>query len=105
MIPTGEMDKRVQLQSPVVSKDTSGGADKTYTTYATVWARIRSLSGKEFLAAQQVASDISHEITIRKREDVTAADRVQEGARFYDIQAPLDSDDGWDSLLMCKRHG
>ena len=103
MIPTGEMDKRVQLQSPVVSKDTSGGADKTYTTYATVWARIRSLSGKEFLAAQQVDSNINYEITIRQRVDVTASHRVVEGSRVFDIRAPLSDD--WDTRLMCMEHG
>ena len=43
----GTLRHRVELQEPVENQDGYGEAERTYTTYATVWASVEPLSGRE----------------------------------------------------------
>jgi len=86
MIDPGKMRHYIALQHWAETRTASGYATQTYTTYASVWAYIRTLSGRERLGAQQVNATLSHEITIYYRSDVQPDDRIVWDGRYFDIK-------------------
>jgi len=86
MIDPGQYNHYIALQSYVETRSASGHVTKTYTTYASVWAKFRTLSGYEKLMAQQVAATLSHEVSILYRSDVQADHRIVWDSRIFDIK-------------------
>lgn len=67
-----------------------------------VWADIRDVSGREFIAAGAERSEVTTRIRIWRRPGLTADMRVLRGTVAYAIKAVLD--EGRDTtLLMCTR--
>lgn len=87
-MPTiGEMQHRITIE-----KKTRGAADglggftaETWSTLATIWAKIEPKSARELVDADQVVHRVSHVIFIRARDDVTGAMRVKFGSRIMAI--------------------
>ena len=107
-IRNGQLRNRVTIQqlatgSPDVFP--SGEPDAAWTDVKTVWAAIEPLRGRELLAAQQIASEVSGTITIRYRAGVTAGMRVKFGTRLYDILAPVDPMERHEKLILYVREG
>jgi SPP1 family predicted phage head-tail adaptor len=67
-----------------------------------VWADIRDVSGREFVAAGAERSEVTTKIYIWRRSDVTAAMRVLRGEVAYAVKAVLDAGQS-DTLLMCTK--
>ena len=86
------MRRRITLEAPVRTPDGGGGAAVAWTTVATLWADLRSLSGTEQLIAEGLQGKVTHEIVIRKRMDVSPAMRLRYGQRVFIILAVLDRD-------------
>lgn len=94
----GRLRFRVELQRRVDTQQSSGQPVHTYETFKTVRASIEPLTGREFIAAQQIQADISTVITIRFRSDVDETCRVRHVVdnsqsppleEFFDIAAAL----------------
>lgn len=83
----GGLRKRITIQQPSATQNTRGEEIPSWTTYATVWAQIEPLNGRELLAAQQVQSQVNTKITIRYQSGVTPDMRIQYGSRYFDIQS------------------
>ena len=84
---------RVTLQRKGRTSDGMGGFVEGWTDVATVYARVEPLKGRERYAAQQVHPELSHRVTIRYRNDVTANDmRVRYGSRYLYIRAAINED-------------
>lgn len=110
MINAGDLNKRVSIQrlsanSP--DRDQGGATDASWSTLATVYAKVAPLRGRELIAAQQVASEVTGTIQIRYRADlsITSADRVLYGSRAYDILAVVDPLEEHTELLLYVREG
>lgn len=88
----GKLRHRVQLQRATVTTDSHGDQVKSWTTLAEVWAEVLDLTGREFVQASQVMSDISVQVRIRGRRDfrLTPKDRVVFGSRTLDIRHVTD---------------
>ena len=71
MIDPGQMRHPVSFRHYSESRSASGALIRTWSTYMTSWAHIRTLSGFERTAAQQVGARLECEITIRYRSDYT----------------------------------
>jgi len=100
----GKLRHQVKLQRVTVSADSHGDQTKTWADLATVRASIEPLSGREFLQASQVMSDITVRIRIHKRNNITLTpkDRVLYGTRTFDIRHVIDwGDRGTDWQLLC----
>lgn len=80
---------RFQKLTPGVDPETQEPIDGVWVDVATLWAAITPLSGREFIAAQAVQSEVAGRIVIRYRSDIKAAMRGIEGDRIYNIQAVL----------------
>lgn len=89
----GDMRHRATLQQQVRTPDGGGGFTETWQDLATVpavYADIVPLSGAEQLRHHQLASTVTHRITIRYRSDVTAAMRLSSGGKIYNITSVTD---------------
>jgi SPP1 family predicted phage head-tail adaptor len=92
-IDPGELDQLVDFEAVTRVSDGMGG----YTTEGTwapitdgegIWARVRALRGSERLRAMQTHADVTHEVVVRYRDDVTEEMRVVLGARVLKIVSP-----------------
>jgi len=88
----GALRRRVTLQAPIRISDGGGGVTVAWSNVAVLWAEIRGLSGAGVVIAEGLQGKVSHEITIRKRTDVSPAMRLTYGARVFVIWAVLDGD-------------
>lgn len=99
----GKLRHKVCLQSCSTSKDSYGEDIKTWTSFATAWAAIEPLTGRELFMAQQVSAETTIRITIRHNSTVAEAHRVVFGTRTFEIDAVLNPAEKNKYLeLMCK---
>lgn len=89
MPDAGAFRERVTIQSQVSASDGAGGGTLTWSALAinpTVWARVAPLRGDERLRAAQLQSNLSHEVLMRRRTDVTTAMRLIWGSITLNIR-------------------
>lgn len=100
----GKLRNRVLLQRLVQRSGVPGETLISWTVIAAIWAEIRDLTGREWYEAQQLPEgDVTTDIIIRYRADVTRQMRVTHGADIYDIVAVLDRDGRREWLtLKCR---
>lgn len=101
---TGALRHRVELQARTVAPNAVGEAVETWATYATTWASVRPLSGRERFTSQQFAAEVTHEIMIRWREArPKAQDRVIFDGRIFRIDYAMVPDERRVATqLLCK---
>jgi len=85
----GRLNHLVIIQQPTEVQDSTGQAVKSWGTYATVWAGVEPLKGREFLETQQINAETTTRIRIRKLAGVTKKMRVSYDSRIYNINAIL----------------
>jgi SPP1 family predicted phage head-tail adaptor len=81
-----QMDRRIVIETPTETQDSTGAAVATWTTLATVWAEVRPMTGKETFTADQVLGDATSIFIIRYRSDITDKMRISYGGNYYDIR-------------------
>ncbi|MAU62277.1 MAG: head-tail adaptor protein [Parvibaculum sp.] len=91
-IAIGEMRERVTLQSPQRTPDGAGGANITWTSGATVWAKVEERRGQERLAGGRLAAHAALTLTIRYRSGITTEMRVLWKERVLNITSLRDPD-------------
>jgi SPP1 family predicted phage head-tail adaptor len=102
-LPAYELrDKRIRIEAPSSSRDAIGGLVPGWTHFATVWAGIEDVSGREYVAAGATQNSALTRIGIDYRPGVRAAMRVVHDGATYNIEAVLGQDHR-PLLLMCKR--
>ena len=68
----------------------TGELDRSWATFAQVWASIEPLKGRELFAAQSVHSEVTALVVMRYLADVDATMRVNHGGTYYMIEARID---------------
>lgn len=58
---------------------------ETWASYATVWAGVEPLNGKEYIAANSHHHEITARIVVRYRSDIDATHRVKYLSDVYEI--------------------
>lgn len=91
-ITISELNQRITFQTLTRTSDGQGGWTETWTTFATVWAKVKPKSARERYFSQQVQETITHEITIRKLANVTTEMRVLHGAVYYQLHGKFKID-------------
>lgn len=107
MIDPGKMRHRITFQQFSGSQDGFGDPlqadDTNWTDAATLWAAIDPVSGREFYAAEQSQSEVSHKVRCRYRAGLDTAMRIVCGSRRFKIISIIDWEERHESLLiMCK---
>ena len=101
----GRLDQRITIQAPATGQDAFGAPSTIWTVVATVWAELKDLTGREFLAAAAVQNVVQTKITIRypgNSVTVLPGMRVVHGADIYNIEAVLGQDKVM-RVLMCSK--
>jgi SPP1 family predicted phage head-tail adaptor len=89
----GSKQNRVTIQRAVQTADSHGGSSTAWSTFVTVWAHERPLSGREAMQAQQVTATLNSVLEIHHRTGLSVKDRVLHGARTLEIEAIVDPTD------------
>lgn len=76
MISAGQLTERIVIQSPTDSQNEVGEATLTFATFATVWADVRAMSGREAERYGQVVGLAGHMVTIRELPGLTTGMRI-----------------------------
>jgi SPP1 family predicted phage head-tail adaptor len=102
------LNKRILLQKMSGGRDGAGQqlpeawANVIAAGDGKIWAEIRDVSGREFVAAGATQNTVLTAITIRHRPGIEASMRVIHGADIYNVEAVL-GQDGRQLQLMCSR--
>ena len=107
MIDPGKMRHRITFQKFNGDQDSFGDPlladDSNWDDVVTVWASIDPLKGREFYAAQQSQSEVTHNICCRYRAGLTSAMRIKYRSRKFAIESIIDHEERHQSLLIkCK---
>lgn len=87
----GTLAHRVIIERPAPSRDDAGSESIVWETYATVWASVEPMTGREGSGNVQVLADLDTIITIRwspRVDAITAKWRVRQGSTVYNVAAP-----------------
>lgn len=83
----GSLDKKITIQQLGNTVDDFGGiVEGGYTDFATVWASINPITGKEAFLSNTDFSTVSHKIKIRYLAGVDASMRIAWNDRVFKIK-------------------
>ena len=86
----GRLRHRVTIQSVSETRNSIGEAIETWATFATVWARIDPLSGRQLLAANQLDEPVAARMKMRYLSGLRGKMRIVHGSITYNIRgAPM----------------
>lgn len=89
LLPAANLNQRICLQKFISTQDSFGESSGSWIDIATVWADIRYLNGKEYLASQIEINKAAVSIRIRWHSDIEPTMRVLHGNDIYNIEAVL----------------
>lgn len=118
-IEAGDLRHRVRIERRLPDTDSNGTALQdpftgeipyTWQSIGERWAKVRPISGREFVQSQAAQSRVTTHITIRNDLDITAHDRVVHMRNgnpiVYDIHAVLeDADSGLEYVTIMASRG
>jgi SPP1 family predicted phage head-tail adaptor len=96
----GRLTEYISLQRATIAQDSYGAESKSWSTYATAWARIETLTAVARLVEAQLLIDATHRVTIRWTLGVLVTDRISWGDRLLDIVSVIDADQRHESLVL-----
>lgn len=88
----GQLDRRITLQTFSEATDAFGQEVKSYSTLATVWAKVVEKVGKESEEGDIIAATKKVEFMIRYRTDVNEQMRISYNSNIYKIKAIQSAD-------------
>lgn len=101
MIDAGELTERITIEQPAKGQNNVGETTLTWSTYATVWAKVQSLSGREAERYGEIVGFSGHKVIIRALDGVGTSMRVIYRGRTLEIGAVNEYDRVWWMELIC----
>jgi SPP1 family predicted phage head-tail adaptor len=98
----GSLRNRVVIQHLVPARSSTGAAASAWVELCRVWAEVKGMSGRTYIAASGEQSEVTMEIRMRFRADVQARMRVLFKGQTFEVVAPLPDARSTSLLLMCK---
>jgi SPP1 family predicted phage head-tail adaptor len=99
----GKLNKRITILEQVATQNGYGENDHTWAETVTLWANVRTLTGRALFQAQQVQAEISSKVIIRYRSDIKSNMRIKYGSRTLEIIFPVNMNEENRYLeLSCK---
>ena len=89
----GRLRHRGVLQQVTETRDAHGGVTETWTERARPWVSIKPLHGREAMYANQVDSNITHEIRMRYDSGITPAMRLSCRGRTFEFLSVANIDE------------
>ncbi|MGO1719752.1 MAG: phage head closure protein [Luteimonas sp.] len=83
-----ELNRKVTFQESQITQDpVTGEMVTTWEDFASVFAKVEPLVGREYLAAAAIQAEDTTKFTCRYRGDLNAAMRIAFDGKHYDIQS------------------
>ncbi|WP_256846916.1 phage head closure protein [Paenibacillus sp. Pae108] len=99
---TGKLRHKITIKHLQSVDDGAGGSVETWMTYASPFASVEPLSGRELFQAQQLQSEVTHKIRMRYRPGITPDMRVYFGTRVFLINSAINwQERNRELTLMC----
>jgi len=99
----GQLRQRIKIQSKTATQDSYGDEEITYTTWATVWAAVEPLTGREFIDGKMITAELTHRMRIRYRSGILEEYRVVFDSRNFDIISIIHVEEHEREIhLMCQ---
>lgn len=99
----GELDRRATLQAKVLTPDGGGGYAESWQTFGSMWVKISPIAATDAFGPDALESRVRHRLTLRRRSDLAAGQRVLVGARTFRVHALLDEGPRTSTVtLLCE---
>jgi SPP1 family predicted phage head-tail adaptor len=101
---SGSLRHRIVIERRGSGQTASGQQVHTWTTFWPCAAEVTPIAGREFFAAKQINSEITHSIRIRYKSGIDARMRVNFKGRIFELMSPpIDKlEKNHELILMCK---
>lgn len=93
MSAIGELRFRLTVETPIESDDGEGGVARGWSAVGDIWAAIEPLTMDEKTVTDRDTPLFKYRITIRRRDDLSEANRFRLGGRILMIRAVRDQDE------------
>lgn len=105
-VNAGQLQERITLCMPgVIIPDGQGGDTEGPETRVPLWARVRPLGGREKVANGQTLDAESYEVTIRRRQAVSAKQHIEWEEKRLNVLAVVPDEDKEYLKLTCAYGG
>jgi SPP1 family predicted phage head-tail adaptor len=104
-IRVGDLQRQVTIQTRTATQDTFGQQSVAWTDMVATWAAIEPLSGRELLAAEAVAAEVTHQVVIRYRTGISAANRIVYQGRIFDVHSVIDENMNHRKIVLLCSEG
>ena len=102
MIHAGNLVDRIVIEQATETRNSVGEVTLSWSTFATVWADVQALSGREAERYGQIVGFTGHKVTIRQLTGVKVSMRIiYESTRTLEIGALNEYERGWYLELIC----
>ncbi len=99
-VGSGARSRRIVIQSLTETITEGGEVTETAATFATVWAEILPLSGREAWIAQQSQATTTHKITMIYRPGITAKMQATYNGRTFMFDSVVNLDEANRFLMI-----
>lgn len=99
----GRLRHRITIQQKTTIVDQDGIPTETWAEFATVWASVEPLRGREYFQAAAVNAENMVRFRIRYRAGIRPDMRIQYDSRIFSINSVIDVDERHTEIhLMCQ---
>jgi len=81
----GKLDRRIQIKNKTITRDAYGAEVIVYEVFATVWAEMLPITGREYFAANQTVNESMVKFRIRYKTGFDESAIISYGGSDYDI--------------------
>lgn len=89
---SGQLDRRITIKKFTSSTDDFGQSNKTFSTLASVWAKVVERSGSEKEISDQIIAVKKVDFFIRHRSDLNEQMRIEYNGKTYTIEAIIEAE-------------
>lgn len=100
-----ELKHRIEFQKTTQTSDGAGGWTESWTTIATVWAKIEPVKSYERFIAMQTETYTTHKITCRYNANITTAKRALFNGRLFDVTGVINVEEDNSVLHIMATEG
>lgn len=98
--PFGTLTDRILFKRREMAGEDEGGHVALFVPVTSLWARVRSLAGRQGTSMDGRAVEISHAVVLRFRNDIKPGDRIVYRGRNLDVVSAADLN-GRKAYLSC----
>lgn len=98
----GELRHRIVIQLNTPTRNTFNEEVASWSTFATLWAKVETVGGAETIDQKAAAALRSHVFTVRCYPGLLPEMRVSWDSRYFDISAVLDDNLKRETKLQCS---